>query len=119
MSYEIRLNQEHKLVIVVHHQMFRHGIGSKVLPEMMNVLAFKRWNNILVDFRDLPLEDLQVFEQFIVSQNLHNTLPSKIKMGVLVSDENTPDGSSIATDTRMDLRLFSNEGAAMNWFIQY
>ncbi len=117
MSYEIRLNRERRLVVIVHHQEFEHTIGSKVLPEMMNVLAFKQWSNVLVDFREVPGTDLIDFEHYIFSKNLHQTMPRGIRMGILVSEESKiPEENIFAAESRMDMRVFDCEGDALNWF---
>ncbi len=121
-SYEILLNDEKKLVQVIHYEDFDQNVGMKVLPELMNVLAFKRWGNVLVDFREVHEISVSVFEEFIISRNIHKTMPSKIKMGILVSRTTARNSESQLykkgelTGSRIDIRLFSSEDEAMVWF---
>lgn len=121
-SYEILLNDEKKLVQVIHYEDFDQNVGMKVLPELMNVLAFKRWGNVLVDFREVHEIILSVFEEFIISRNIHKTLPSRIKMGILVSSKTVQNSESQLykegelIGSRIEIRLFFSEDEAMVWF---
>ena len=84
---------------------------------MMNILAFKRWNKILVDFRDVPGTDLNNFVEYIFSKNLHQALPRGIKMGILVSEQSEiPKENELTSESRIEIRTFSSERDVMNWF---
>lgn len=118
MSYEILLNKSKRLVRVVHHKGFAQEIGARALPEVMQVLVFKRWSNILVDVRSSDEPAMREFESFFQDRNIHRSLPGHIRMGVLAPED---AGSKILSSVRLDssnidVRLFTDEEEALSWF---
>ncbi|MCF7942267.1 MAG: hypothetical protein K9M84_11675 [Spirochaetia bacterium] len=119
MSYEILLNKTKKLVVVVHHEEFAEKTAKRVLPEMMNILAFKQWNHVLIDFRALAQVDLFEFKQYIIQNNIHRALPRTIQMGILVLEHQDSDPASDGNEIRskIEMRVFHSEDDALAWFV--
>lgn len=118
MSYEILLNKSKRLVRVVHHKGFAREIGDRALPEVMQVLVFKKWSNVLVDVRSSDELSLREFETFFQDRNIHRSLPGHIRMGVLAPVDSEPDvlNPGDIDSEGIDVRLFTDEQEALSWF---
>lgn len=121
MSYEMRLDTTRQIVTVIHLSSFKRTTAQKVLPEIVNLLAFKRWHRILIDFTEVEVVDLAAFSSYITENNIHRTLPGSLAMGILVSAEELegcPCNEKFS-DAKFSLRFFSSRDEVLDWLKRY